>query len=266
MVWYPLPLVSKGITSLSPFTTCYLLTHPSLPDTLSPFTVTYIPFLPSSARLSVRFNNSLFLIHFLPPFTTYYTLLLPLLSRFRLWVTLSLSFLFLQDSLCLMLSLSLSLPPYVLPHSLLFSLYNLLHFPSPFLSSRPITISLSPSPPGSAWARKRLPRHVVPEPTDPGPTLPPVFDPLMPTNVTVTATKTAVLACVVHNLGSNTVMMLAWFCFSFLGFKCFYGFPFFRTFFFFFFSISLFFFLLFFASCLSYLFFQSLLPSLSEFC
>ncbi|XP_037781618.1 zwei Ig domain protein zig-8-like [Penaeus monodon] len=73
------------------------------------------------------------------------------------------------------------------------------------LLTRALLCSALLSLPGSAWARKRLPRHVVPEPTDPGPTLPPVFDPLMPTNVTVTATKTAVLACVVHNLGSNTV-------------------------------------------------------------
>ncbi|KAK8742751.1 hypothetical protein OTU49_001658, partial [Cherax quadricarinatus] len=58
---------------------------------------------------------------------------------------------------------------------------------------------------GCVWAWPRSPRHVVPPPTVPGPTLPPVFDPLVPTNVTVTASKTALLSCVVHNLGNNSV-------------------------------------------------------------
>ncbi|XP_042203776.1 uncharacterized protein LOC121853597 isoform X2 [Homarus americanus] len=59
--------------------------------------------------------------------------------------------------------------------------------------------------PGCVWAWSRAPRHVVPVPTLPGPTLPPVFDPLVPINVTVTASKTALLSCVVHNLGNNSV-------------------------------------------------------------
>ncbi|XP_042221632.1 uncharacterized protein LOC121866102 isoform X1 [Homarus americanus] len=58
--------------------------------------------------------------------------------------------------------------------------------------------------PGCVWSWSRAPRHVVPPPTIPGPTLPPVFDPLVPTNVTVTASKTALLSCVVHNLGNNS--------------------------------------------------------------
>ncbi|XP_071548668.1 V-set and immunoglobulin domain-containing protein 1-like [Panulirus ornatus] len=59
--------------------------------------------------------------------------------------------------------------------------------------------------PACVWTWPRAPRHVVPPPTIPGPTLPPVFDPLFPTNVTVTASKTALLSCVVHNLGNNSV-------------------------------------------------------------
>ena len=57
----------------------------------------------------------------------------------------------------------------------------------------------------SAW--ERAARHVVPPPTEPGPTLPPVFDPRVSNNVTVTATKTARLSCIVHNLGNNSVTM-----------------------------------------------------------
>ncbi|XP_042239123.1 hemicentin-2-like [Homarus americanus] len=55
------------------------------------------------------------------------------------------------------------------------------------------------------WSWSREARHVVPPPTIPGPTLPPVFDPLVPTNITVTASKTALLSCIVHNLGNNSV-------------------------------------------------------------
>lgn len=62
---------------------------------------------------------------------------------------------------------------------------------------------------GGLWAWERAVRHVVPEPTVPGPTLPPVFDPRVSNNVTVTATKTARLSCVVHNLGNNSVTIYA---------------------------------------------------------
>ncbi|XP_068233141.1 zwei Ig domain protein zig-8-like [Palaemon carinicauda] len=53
------------------------------------------------------------------------------------------------------------------------------------------------------WSREG--RHVVTEPPPPGPTMPPVFDVNTPTNVTVTATKTAMLSCIVHNLGNLSV-------------------------------------------------------------
>ncbi|CAL4137949.1 unnamed protein product, partial [Meganyctiphanes norvegica] len=54
-----------------------------------------------------------------------------------------------------------------------------------------------------SWSRSG--RHVIPDATLPGPTMPPIFDPQLPSNVTVTASKTALLSCVVHNLGNNSV-------------------------------------------------------------
>ncbi|XP_042211647.1 uncharacterized protein LOC121859054 [Homarus americanus] len=59
--------------------------------------------------------------------------------------------------------------------------------------------------PGCVCSWSRASRHVIPPSTVPGPTLPPVFDPLVPTNVTVTASKTVLLSCIVHNLGNNSV-------------------------------------------------------------
>ncbi|KAL7648169.1 UNVERIFIED_CONTAM: hypothetical protein RMT77_000072 [Armadillidium vulgare] len=53
------------------------------------------------------------------------------------------------------------------------------------------------------WSRGS--RHAGPQSSQINPTLPPVFDPTTPTNVTVTASKTALLSCVVHNLGNNSV-------------------------------------------------------------
>ncbi|XP_076044905.1 zwei Ig domain protein zig-8-like isoform X2 [Oratosquilla oratoria] len=54
------------------------------------------------------------------------------------------------------------------------------------------------------YGRGRGARHVIPF-TTVGPTLPPVFEPNMTTNVSVLAAKTAVLSCVVHNLAENSV-------------------------------------------------------------
>ncbi|KAK8383036.1 hypothetical protein O3P69_011508 [Scylla paramamosain] len=68
-----------------------------------------------------------------------------------------------------------------------------------------LSLALLLTCPGGLSAWERAARHVVPPPTVPGPTLPPVFDPRVSNNVTVTATKTARLSCIVHNLGNNSV-------------------------------------------------------------
>ena len=58
-----------------------------------------------------------------------------------------------------------------------------------------------------SWGN-RPQRHVVPAPTPPRPTFPPVFDTRPPTNITVTASKTAVMSCVVYNLANNSVSIV----------------------------------------------------------